>query len=210
MTSTAAGPASEGAGISCGCGSIHGAIDRVWTEKGEIRFHTIGDAPPAGLCGSGLLDALAVLLELGVVDETGAADEAQTGLAPGIKLTKADIRSAQLAKAAIAAGIEILMKISRIKADQVSVLYIAGAFGGHINVASAIRIRLIPGELGAKVRFIGNGALAGAERTLLDWRLRTEMQRIAGNAITVTLGGDPDFNERFVDHLGFDRYCTDF
>ncbi len=210
VTSAAAGPAFEGAGISCGCGSIQGAIDRVWAENGDIRFHTIGDKPPVGICGSGLLDAIAAFLELGIIDETGAAEEELLALTPEIKLTKADIRSAQLAKAAIAAGIETLMKAADVKAEQVSKLYIAGGFGGHINVSSAVRIGLIPGEFRANVCFIGNGALTGAEKLLLDQNCRNEIQQIAKDAIPINLGNDPDFNERFVEHLYFDKVITDF
>ena len=207
VTSTAAGPAFEGAGISCGCGSVRGAIDKVWIENGNIRIHTIGEAFPMGLCGFGLLDALAAFLELGVIDETGVADEKSLIVSPEVKLTKADIRAAQLAKAAIAAGIEMLTKISNTSAEQVSRLYIAGGFGGHIHVSSAVRIGLIPGELGDQVQFIGNGALAGAETLLLNCHYRTEIQRIVKEAIPVNLAGDSDFNECFVDHLYFD-YCT--
>ncbi len=210
VTSTAAGPAFEGAGISCGCGSIRGAIDKVWVENGKIQIHTIGNISPVGLCGSGLLDALASFLELGVIDDTGAADEELLTLSPEVKLTRADIRAAQLAKAAIAAGIETLMKVSNTSAEQVSQLYIAGGFGGHINVSSAVQIGLIPGELGDKVQFIGNGALSGAANLLLDCRYRSEIRRIAKEAISVNLGGDPNFNECFVDHLYFNNCTTEF
>ena len=84
VTSTAAGPAFEGAGISCGCGSVNGAIDRVWTENGEIRAHTIGDAPAVGICGSGLIDAIAAFLETGQIDETGACEDDSLPLRDGI------------------------------------------------------------------------------------------------------------------------------
>lgn len=203
VTSAAAGPAFEGAGISCGCGSIPGAIDRVWTENGRIRFHTIGDAAPVGLCGSGLLDALAAFLALGMIDESGAAQEELQIPASGVKLTQADVRAAQLAKAAIAAGIETLMKTSGTAAEEISELCIAGGFGGHIDLSGAVRIGLIPAALGGKARAIGNGALAGAEHLLLNRRRRAELRQLAKAAIPVNLGGDPDFNERFIDRLSF-------
>ncbi len=210
VTSTAAGPAFEGAGISCGCGSIQGAIDRVWIKDGCIRFHTIDELPPVGLCGSGLLDALAAFLNLNVIDETGAIKDNFLVLAPEVKLTKADIRSLQLAKAAIAAGIETLLKISEVKVDQITELYISGGFGRHINVSSAVQIGLIPSELGSKVRFIGNGALAGAEKLLLNKNCRAEIQQIVNVALPVNLGGNLNFNDCFVDHLGFDSRIADF
>lgn len=203
VTSTAAGPAFEGTGISCGCGSVRGAIDRVWLEDRTVCLHTIGETEPTGLCGSGLLDAIAVFLELGVIEETGAVEGECLALAPEVKLTRADIRAFQLAKAAVAAGIEALMEGSGTKPGQVSALYIAGGFGGHINIGSAVRVGLIPGELSVKVHFLGNGALAGAERLLLDRGSRGEIQRIAASALPVNLGGDPGFNESFVEHLYF-------
>ena len=203
VTSTAAGPAFEGAGISCGCGSVRGAIDGVWTENGRLRVHTIGDAPAVGLCGSGLLDALAAFLELGVIDETGAAEDELLSLAPAVALTRADIRAAQLAKAAIAAGIETLLELANVRAEQVSELLIAGGFGGHINVSSAVRIGLIPRQMRTKVRMIGNGALAGAERLLLDRGCRAELDQIIKTARPIHLGGNSTFNERFIDHIVF-------
>lgn len=209
VTSTAAGSAFEGVGISCGCGSVCGAIDRVWAENGVLHFHTIGEAEPVGLCGSGLLDALAAFLELGAIDETGAIEGEFLTLTPELRLTKADIRAVQLAKAAVAAGIEMLMKISGTEQNQVSALYIAGSFGGHIDIPAAVQIGLLPTELETKVRFLGNGALAGAERLLLDGESRAEIRRIAAAAQPVNMGGDLNFNESFIDHLYFGSYSAD-
>ena len=144
VSSTAAGPAFEGAGISCGCGSIAGAVDRVWLEDGGIAAHTIGEGKAVGLCGSGLIDAIACFLENGMVDETGATDEDELPLRDGIALAPRDIRAVQLAKAAIAAGIETLMEAANVTADEIETLYIAGGFGSHLNVRSAARIGLIP------------------------------------------------------------------
>ena len=101
------------------------------------------------------------------------------------------------------------MKVSDTSAEQVCKLYIAGGFGGHINVLSAVRIGLIPGGFEDKVQFIGNGALAGAENLLLDRHYRTEIRRIVKEAIPVNLGGDPGFNECFIDHLYFDNCTTE-
>ena len=175
----------------------------MWAEDGAVRVHTIGGGEPVGLCGSGLLDALAAYLELGAIDETGAIGGEYLALAPAVRLTRADIRAAQLAKGAVAAGIEMLLRTARTELDQISALYIAGGFGGHMDMRSAVRIGLIPAELGHKARFLGNAALAGAERLLLDRSCLPEIRRIAAAARPVDLGGDPAFNERFIDHLYF-------
>lgn len=203
VSSTAAGPAFEGAGISCGCGSIAGAIDRVWLEDGGIAAHTIGEGKAVGLCGSGLIDAIACFLENGMVDETGATDEDELLLRDGIALAPRDIRAVQLAKAAIAAGIETLMEAANVTADEIETLYIAGGFGSHLNVRSAARIGLIPAELAGKVRILGNAALTGASMLLLDQNRLDEIRAIKERSKHVNLGGNPAFNEHYMDQMFF-------
>lgn len=203
VTSTAAGPAFEGAGISCGCSSIPGAIDRVWAEQGRLELHTIGDVPAVGLCGSGLIDAVAQLLELEWMDETGALDEDEVELAPGVSLLQKDIRAMQLAKAAIAAGIQTLLEVSSTACDEIETLYIAGGFGSHLNIESAVRIGLIPEELEHKVQVIGNAALAGASQLLLDSRKLAPLRAIAACSRHWNLGGNPRFNENYMSSMLF-------
>src|SRR5699024_935882 len=134
VTSTAAGPAFEGAGISCGCGSVPGAIDRVWVENGTIAAHTLGEQPAVGVCGSGLIDAVAAFLETEDIDETGAAELDELPLRDGVCLLPKDIRAVQLAKAAIAAGIQTLLQLAQVPESEIRQLYIAGGFGSHLNV----------------------------------------------------------------------------
>ena len=203
VTSTAAGPAFEGAGISCGCSSIPGAIDRVWSENGKLQVHTIGEAPAVGLCGSGLIDAVAQLLELEWMDETGALDEDEVELAPNVVLQQKDIRAMQLAKAAIAAGIQTLLEVSDTTCDQIETLYIAGGFGSHLNIESAVKIGLIPEELEEKVQVIGNAALAGTAQLLLDCRKLEAIRSIAAKAKHWNLGGNPKFNENYMNAMLF-------
>lgn len=179
VTSTAAGPAFEGAGISCGCSSITGAIDRVWAEDGCLQNHTIADVPAVGLCGSGLIDALAVLLQLEIMDETGALDDGEVVLEPGVVLLQKDIRAVQLAKAAIAAGISTLLEVSHTSCEEVAHFYLAGGFGSHLNVENAAAIGLFPAALTSKVHVLGNAALAGAAQILLDQSSLTEIRQIA-------------------------------
>ena len=203
VTATAAGPAFEGAGISCGCSSVAGAIDRAWIEEGRVRIHTIADAPAVGLCGSGLIDTVAQLLDLEELDETGALEEDEVELAPDVILLQQDIRALQLAKAAIAAGIETLLKVSDTDPEEIENFYIAGGFGSHLNIESAVRIGLIPEALADKVRVIGNAALAGAAQLLLDQRKFEQVRQIAKVSSHKNLGGDPLFNECYVDQMFF-------
>ena len=203
VTSTAAGPAFEGAGISCGCGSVRGAIDRVWVEDGALKAHTIGDAPAVGVCGSGLIDAVAAALALGLVDETGAMDDDELPLAEGVALQPQDIRAVQLAKAAIAAGIETLLEEAGVGEDDVRTLYIAGGFGSHLNVDSAAAIGLFPEALASRVKVLGNAALSGAAALLLDTEKHERTRAIAALARHVNLGGNPKFNEHYMDQMFF-------
>jgi len=201
--STAAGPAFEGGEISQGCGGVTGAIDKVWVENGGLGVHAIGGGSATGICGSGLLDAVAALLTLGRVDATGASDAASFPLAGSVRLTAGDVRAVQLAKAAIAAGMETLLAAAGAKPADVKRLLLAGGFGSHVSVASAVAIGLIPAALAGKAQAVGNASLAGASALLLDTRLREKADWIANTAKIVPLGGDAGFEERFIAAMGF-------
>lgn len=203
VSSTAAGPAFEGAGITCGCGSIPGAIDRVTVKDGALEAGTIRNQPAVGLCGSGLVDAVAALLELEWLDETGAMDDDEVTLAGNVVLTQADVRAVQLAKAAIAAGIECLMKTAGVTPDEVQQVYLAGGFGSHLNLQNAARIGLLPETLIERTSVLGNAALDGTVMTLLQGESQTELRRIATCAKHVDLGGNPLFNEQYVENMFF-------
>lgn len=202
VTSTAAGPAFEGASISCGCASITGAIDRVSVANGQLHTQTIGDVPAIGICGSGLIDAVAALVELDIVDETGAMDEAMP-LDKHVSLQPKDIRQVQLAKAAIAAGIQTLLDSAQISCEAVSCLYIAGGFGHHINIQSAIAIGLLPHALKDKVKVLGNASLTGAAYILLNKANLETSRYIAQKAVHVDLGGNAVFNEHYMNQMMF-------
>ena len=203
VTSTAAGPAFEGAGISCGCGSINGAIDRVWLEDGGICVHTLGDAEAVGVCGSGLIDAIAAGLLSEQIDETGAMDDDELVLSGNVALEPRDVRAVQLAKAAIAAGMEMLLETAGAEMDEVSTLYIAGGFGSHLNVESAVTIGLLPQDLKDKAKILGNAALSGAVQVLLNRHAREVLSGIAAKSEHVNLGGDPKFNEMYIEKMFF-------
>ena len=202
VTSTAAGPAFEGALISCGCSSIPGAIDKVWWENNQPCIHTIGDQPAVGICGSGLIDAVAVLLQQEIMDETGALDE-DVELAPGVTLLQKDIRALQLAKAAIAAGIQTLLDSTGTTCEEIETFYLAGGFGSHLNLQNAAAIGLIPEELVSKAKVIGNAALAGASRLLLDPSAKEEIRAISESSRHFNLGGNPVFNNNYMEQMLF-------
>lgn len=203
VTSTAAGPAFEGAGISCGCGSIPGAIDKVWVENDRICAHTIGETSAVGVCGSGLIDAIASFLQTEEIDETGAAEMDTLPLRDGIALEPRDVRAVQLAKAAIAAGIATLLECADTSCEEIDTLYIAGGFGSHLNVTSAAAIGLIPEELAQKVKVIGNASLSGSVRLLLNRDSIAAAEIIAANAVHLNLGGNPRFNEHYMEQMFF-------
>lgn len=203
VASTAAGPAFEGVGIACGCGSVSGAVDRVRVQNGRLEAHTIDGAPPVGLCGSGLIDTVAALLALGRIDPTGAMGDERVTVAGEVFLGARDVRNVQLAKGAVCAGVRTLLRHAGIAPEQVKTLYIAGGFGSHLNIASATAVGLIPPELRARVQVLGNAALAGAEMLLLDRGQARQAGRIAQGAQTVLLGGNPVFSELFMECMLF-------
>ncbi len=203
VCSTAAGPAFEGAGISCGIQGRHGAIDRVFFQEGELKAHVIGEHAAEGICGSGIVDAIACLLESGQIDETGYMEEESILIAPTVALTQQDVRMIQLAKSAVHAGIRTLLHLADIDCGEVSGLLIAGGFGSYLNVENAGRIGLIPKELVPRVRVIGNAALSGAAMLLLNQEYRAVCERYAGDAKGIELSNDPFFSEEYMAQMMF-------
>jgi uncharacterized 2Fe-2S/4Fe-4S cluster protein (DUF4445 family) len=197
--STAAGPAFEGGRISCGMRASTGAISEVAIEESGIRCSVIGGDKARGICGSGLVDAVAAGLNLGRIAPSGRMST-PFELAPGATLTQADIRELQLAKAAIAAGIRVLLRRIGASPRDVHCLWLAGAFGNYVNRASAQRIGLIefPQDV---VQPAGNTALLGAKIALFapDPAFRSVRAKIHH----VPLGADPEFQERYVEAMPF-------
>ena len=203
--STAAGPALEGAGISCGAMAITGAISRVDVVDGEMVYEMIGGtgARPVGLCGTGLIDAVAALLKLELLDETGYLEDDVDIGGSGCVLTGADIRQVQLAKSAIRAGLETLLHIAGIGYDELDELALAGGFGSYLHPESCADIGLIPRELLGKIRVLGNAAGSGASMILLSDKELTHSEQIASRAHTVDLSTSPVFMEKYVDYMYF-------
>jgi uncharacterized 2Fe-2S/4Fe-4S cluster protein (DUF4445 family) len=203
--STAAGPAFEGGRISSGMRAANGAIDSVKIEKGRLRCHVLGDTEPRGICGSGLVDAVAAALVLGVIEPSGrlAGGQSSFPLAGPVALTQGDIRELQLAKGAIAAGIEILLGRQGLGPDRVGTAYLAGAFGNYVDVQSALGIGIFPFPAD-RVEPAGNTALYGAKLLLLagDEGART-VEQILAITEHLSLAADRGFQDVFVKQMGF-------
>jgi len=210
VASTAAGPAFEGARISMGMRASTGAISEVTVEGGELRCHALGNAAPAGICGSGLVDAVAAGLDLGMISPSGrfANGGSAWQICAGVALTQKDIRELQLAKAAIASG--LIMLRERWGGADPERLYLAGAFGNYVKRASARRIGLIdyPPD---RVEPAGNTALLGAKLALFSldgedgWYagLRSRVEH-------VSLSSDPHFQDIFIQQLNFPEITSAF
>jgi uncharacterized 2Fe-2S/4Fe-4S cluster protein (DUF4445 family) len=203
VCSTAAGPAFEGAGIAMGMAAGQGAVDRVSVCNGRLLAHVIGEGEPVGICGSGLLDAVACLLTTEMMDETGYLDCDPTPIAHPVSLTQGDIRAVQLAKSAINAGLLTLMHQGGVSMDEIDVLYLAGGFGSYLNLQSAGQIGLIPEALTNRTKVLGNAALTGASMVLLDQTGEVQAGRIAALATGTDLATDPYFAEAFMQGMLF-------
>lgn len=199
VCSTAAGPAFEGAKISCGMRGTEGAVDHVWLENGKIVYHTIGDAEPVGLCGSGLLDLVAVLLETGDIMGTGRmpCKQYRLGNSPVI-LTQQDIREVQLAKGAIRAGIELMCERLGRQLEDIHTVLLAGAFGNYLDPKSACRIGMIPPCLEEKIQSIGNAAGIGAKLCAVNQEEFEYSKHLGAKAEFLELASLPQFQDRYV------------
>jgi uncharacterized 2Fe-2S/4Fe-4S cluster protein (DUF4445 family) len=231
-TAAPAGPAFEGAEISCGMRATAGAIEGVKITADAVVLQTIGDAPPAGLCGSGLIDAVAQLYRRGLLDATGRmlsaeeagdrfpgslkerlvtlqgvrafvlANERETGGRP-VLFSQKDVRQLQFAKGSIATGIQVLMNEMGVQPADLEEVLLAGAFGSYINPESARLIGLVPAVPLQRVRAVGNAAGEGAKIALLSYREREAAEAMPTRVEYLELSGRVDFNDIFMKALGF-------
>jgi uncharacterized 2Fe-2S/4Fe-4S cluster protein (DUF4445 family) len=201
--STAAGPAFEGAGITMGMPGRDGAVDHVEVRDNALQAHVLGEGEATGICGSGVVDALACLLETQQMDETGFLDPDPAAICGKVILTQKDVRAVQLAKSAVAAGIITLLKTAGRDMVQVEELAIAGGFGSYLNTASAGRIGLIPDKLVPCVNVLGNAALQGAAMLLLDQTLIGPWEEQILHARTIDLTSNPLFLQEYTDGMFF-------
>ncbi len=232
-TAAPAGPAFEGAAIRCGMRAAPGAIEVVKMSRDALELGVIGDVEPQGLCGSGLVDAVAELVQLKLVDSSGrfVPDEEAAELAPGIGarltqlgkervfvlhwlgeagdvahsiyLSQRDVRELQFAKAAIATGWRILLEEAGLKEEDLQQVLLAGSFGSYLSPASAIRLGLVPKLPVLRVVSAGNVAGEGAKMALLSLRERAGAMALLEEVEYVELSDRSDFNDRFVDQLAF-------
>ena len=197
---TAAGPAFEGARISCGMAGIEGAVNAASLNG----YETIGGKPPAGICGSGLVDAVALLLNAGKIDMMGymeGDEEFLDGL--NLTLTPQDIREVQLAKGAIAAGIKVMFHEAGIIAADVKQVFMAGGFGYALHDWSAGRIGLIPDQLDKRQIRAGNTSGLGARLWLHSGEFRDFTRNLTAGIRYVELSGHPEFNDLFMWEMTF-------
>jgi uncharacterized 2Fe-2S/4Fe-4S cluster protein (DUF4445 family) len=230
-TAAPAGPAFEAAQIRCGMRAAEGAIEGVSMGDGDLALEVIGDIEPVGLCGSGLVDAVAELVGAGLLDHSGryASDEAAAELSPSLAprltkigdervfvlawkgddpaasvyLTQRDIRELQFAKASIATGWRILFGELEMEPEEVSQVLLAGSFGQYLSPASAVRIGLVPRIALPRIVSAGNVAGEGSKIAALSFRERAEARSIVNEVRYVELSGRSDFNDAFIDQLAF-------
>lgn len=220
--STAAGPAFEGAHIRCGVGGIEGAISAVTYSEGKLSFTTIGGKEPIGICGSGIVDIVALLLELGVIDETGHmvdADEISDpelkkritqidgqnafAITPDIVLTAKDVREVQLAKAAIAAGVRTLVNAAGVSIAELDAVYIAGGFGSYVDRDSAVKIGLLPREAKDRIAVCGNAAGMGAAAALCSREIAEDMASLQRRCEYIELSSSAEFQDWYMECMMF-------
>jgi uncharacterized 2Fe-2S/4Fe-4S cluster protein (DUF4445 family) len=224
-TSCASGPAFEGGHIKYGMRAATGAIERLRITNDVIQYQTIDGAPPIGICGSGILDALAQLYLAKVIDENGRimnnhprvrnykgqrefvlVSKEERGGQPAITITGHDVRELQLAKAAIRSGIQALLDANGCAEDDIKEVIIAGAFGTYIDVASAVAIGMLPPLPLNRFRQAGNAAGMGAKLALISLAKRAEAQAIASKAKYIELASVPNFQPIFIQASYLGRY----
>ena len=218
--SCASGPAFEGAHINEGMRAAEGAIERVQIEEGRVQYQVIGNVPPIGICGSGILDAVAEMRRDEILEERGnfpvgskeretkqfvLVDGGRSGTGRDIVITKRDINEILLAKAAIETGIDILLRVANIPCNNIDKVIIAGAFGTYIKLKSAILIGMLPDLPVERYQQVGNAAGFGARMLLASGESRVLGQDIRDKANYVELTNYPDFQKIYLNALRFPR-----
>ena len=219
--SCASGPAFEGAHIKDGMRAAPGAIERVEITNEQIKYKTIGEGPPVGLCGSGIVDAIAQLYSIGIISNNGRMnehprvhtngkqrefvliEENKRSGSPAISITQKDVREVQLAKGAIRSGIEVLLQEKGHPKKEINQVIIAGAFGSYINIMSAIKIGMLPSLPLERFQQVGNAAGIGAKLALLSTDQRIKAQAMASRVSYLELGAHPHFQDIFAQTMFF-------
>lgn len=210
---TAAGPALEGASMECGMGGEVGAVNKVFMLNGELEFNVIGKAKPIGICGSGYIDLLAVLLDEGIIDAMGNFENSSNSplcrrvkndcfyLTEEVYLSRRDISEFQLAKSAIYSGIMVLLNGCNITEEKIKKLYLAGGMGCHINPVSAAKVGLIPKGICAKVKPLENTAIIGAKMCALDENTICQAAEVSKRVKVIELAFSEDFQKEYLSNM---------
>lgn len=209
--STAAGPVFEGGNIRCGIGSIAGAIDHVWEANGELEYSTIGGYIPVGICGTGLIESMAALRRMGILNRDGLlVGYSENGyvLARGgngdiIRITQEDVRQFQLAKAAIRSGIEILCRTARITIQKLGCIYLAGGFGTKLDVKKSCEVGLLPTVSQNRYKGLGNAALSGCRVYCMEKMAVEQLRKIQESGREVTLALEDEFQKQYLEYMCF-------
>ena len=225
--SAAAGPALEGGHIRCGMRAAEGAIDRViFNEEEGLLYRIIGDGLPRGICGSGVTDLTAALLKAGWIDSYGTINDKgrdQTIVQSGpdgeefvlydpqqawptrLVYTQEDIRQVQMAKSAIRTAVDLLLEKAGLLPTDIQHVYLAGAFGNHLDPANTVALGLIP-EVGLEIiQPIGNAAAKGAVAALVSLEIRRQASSIQARTTFVELADHPDFQNKFLEQMNFSQ-----
>jgi uncharacterized 2Fe-2S/4Fe-4S cluster protein (DUF4445 family) len=224
VTSTAAGPAFEGMGVTCGIRAVPGAVESAYYTGEDIEFKTIENKAARGICGSGIIDTMAALLRARVIDPGGRMkkpseadgidapiagrlqlldDHPVFKIADGVYFSQADIRQIQLAKGAIRTGIDMLLAEAGVTPEELNEVILAGAFGYHLRPESLAKIGLIPRQVARKVRFAGNTSKTGSAMLLLNNSLRAYLEKKVANIEHLPLAEKMSFQDLFVENLNF-------
>ena len=194
-------------------GSVPGAICGVSVQEGTAQVETIGDQPPVGLCGTGVIETAYELVKEELVDETGMLEEdyfeegfplADTKQGETIVFTQKDVREIQLAKSAVRAGIETLLLRSGIGYKDVGQVFLAGGFGYRVDLKKAVGIGMLPEELEGKTTAVGNSSLSGARRYLTEGDAAKRLRQIIASSDEVELSSDKDFNQFYTEYMFFE------
>ena len=212
VTSTAAGPAFEGGNIKYGVGSVEGAISSIEIAEGKVsELKTIGDKDAVGICGTGVVEIVYELLRNNLIDETGLMNKEYfdegylvSNSIDKIYFTAKDVREIQLAKSAIRAGIETLIKRFNVNYKDINKLYVAGGFGYKLDAKKAMGIGMFPLELEGKIEAVGNTSLEGARRFAVE-KLENRAIRICDISEEINLNEDKDFNNFYMEYMYFDE-----
>jgi uncharacterized 2Fe-2S/4Fe-4S cluster protein (DUF4445 family) len=190
--------------ISSGMLAFPGAIYKAERKK-RLTLHTIGKKPPEGICGTGLIDLMAIFLNQGKISFKGVitGKNKEIPITTNISLTQKDVREIQLAVAAIKSGIQMMLKIHKLKKDDLDGIFIAGAFGNYLSIQNAMTLGLLPSIDPKKIFFIGNSSLAGAKALLLSEHAKQKTEALVRKIRYVSLATNPMFQDYFIAALDF-------